>query len=222
MQTVLLPFGARTFSVPHTFIEDSRTIHVWLNDDDSVGVFAGETLNVSISNRAPVPSINGSLTAVEGAAVTLTASSTDAGSTDGATYSWVVSLGTIPIQQGTGSSLSFTPVNDGTYSVQLTATDDEGATGTVTQNVVVANAIPVVQASSLVFRDTVTGESISTVQEGLGFVLTGSFNDGGLDDTHRVEVDWGDGSPLTIFSLPPGARVFSARILMRMIIRLER
>ncbi len=209
VQSVQLPFGARTFSVPHKFLEDSRTVHLWLNDDDALSVSAGETFNVAINNRAPVPSISGPLVGIEGELVTLTASATDPGVNDVSTFNWVVSLGTTPIQQGSGSSVSFTPLNEGTYSVQLTATDNDGATGTVTRNIAISNAAPSVLLSSLTLEDAVTGSNLLTVREGSSFVLTGNFSDNGLDDSHSVEIDWGDGSPLTVISLPRGARAFA-------------
>ncbi|AMV24068.1 Calx-beta domain protein [Gemmata sp. SH-PL17] len=38
--------------------------------------------------------------------------------------------------------------------------------------------------------------------------LKGSFVDPGLDDEHTVSVDWGDGSPVTTFTLTRGSRAF--------------
>lgn len=210
LQTIQLPLGARTFSVPHTFVDDSQSISLWLNDDDSPAVFAGATFNIAIANRSPVPAITGPLTAIEGSSIALSASSMDPGMSDSATYSWVVSLGITPILQGTGTNFSFTPANEGVYSVQLTATDDDGATGTVTRNIAVENAAPQIVPGSLVFEDAVTGASLLSVPEGVAFVLTGSVSDAGSDDTHVVEIDWGDGSPLTMLSLPKGVTVFAS------------
>ena len=215
IQTVQLPVGARTFAVPHKFLDDSRTINIWLNDDDSLAVFSGETLEVAISNRSPSPQIVGSFVGVEGNPISLSAVANDPGTNDLASFSWVVSLGSTPISQGAGTNFTFTPINEGNYSIQLTATDDEGATGTVVQQIVVSNAAPLIQPTSLAFEDAVTGANLTQVQEGTAFVLTGSFNDSGIEDSHRVEIDWGDGSPLTLFNLPKGVTAFASSHYLR-------
>jgi large repetitive protein len=52
--------------------------------------------------------------------------------------------------------------------------------------------------------------SAAALDEGQSLALSGSFTAPGPQDTYTVVIQWGDGSPDTSFSLPAGARTFSA------------
>jgi PKD repeat protein len=120
----------------------------------------------------------------EGSGVTLNGSFSDAGSLDTHSLLWqvVASNGQV-VADGTGSSFSFTPVDNGTYTVKLTVTDDDGGSHTDTVVVTANNVAPTV----LVAGDAsgVRGQSRS---------FTGGFTDPGMLDTHQVRWDFGDGS----------------------------
>lgn len=47
------------------------------------------------------------------------------------------------------------------------------------------------------------------IREGETVSLSGTFQDLGVTDAHRIEVDWGDGSPVTTQNVPVGARAYA-------------
>src|SRR5690606_28137369 len=53
-------------------------------------------------------------------------------------------------------------------------------------------------------------QSIAPIDENGVATLNLSFTDPGSLDVHRVEVDWGDGSPVEVLDVPVGSRTFSA------------
>lgn len=148
-----------------------RSIALRVTDDKGASHVYATT--VDVLNVAPVVSAGDDQAVVEGGSVTLSGSASDAGG-DTLTYSWTVSAsnGQV-IESGTGLSFGFTPVDDGTYAVTFTATDDDGASASDTVVVTVTNAAPVADA----------GNDLA-VNEGSALTLTGSFSDAGGADTH--------------------------------------
>ena len=47
--------------------------------------------------------------------------------------------------------------------------------------------------------------SSSVIDEGDAVTLAGSFFDPGIEDSHRLSIDWGDGTPVTELFLPPSS-----------------
>ncbi|MCI0578381.1 MAG: PKD domain-containing protein, partial [Chloroflexi bacterium] len=110
----------------------------------------------------------------EGDLVALAALVTDPGSNDSHTYLWQVTADngqTIP--NGTDQSFSFTPVDNGVYTVTLTVTDDDGGSDSDVALVLVDNAAPAANAGP----DRVANE-------GQWLTISGSFTDPGGNDTH--------------------------------------
>ncbi len=114
----------------------------------------------------------------EGAAITFSAPVSDPGVTNGTDvlrYLWTVSgpdgFGLVR----TTPQLTFTPIEFGPYSVQLTVTDDSGDTGTNSVNVTVLHVQPVPTILDSV-AGTFIGESSFTIN------LTASVPDPGADD----------------------------------------
>ena len=103
------------------------------------------------------------------------------------TYRWQLAAAQGPpvqLSSTTDAKPSFTAFDDGVYTFRLTVSDGiNSATDDVT--VVVRNVAPIV---AKVGADP-------TATDGLAQV-TVSFNDRGPFDTHTVDVDWGDGSPV--------------------------
>jgi hypothetical protein len=139
----------------------------------------------------------------EGTQVSYNASTTGA---DGAvTYAWTVTKnhnGVLTTGYATGSdaAFSFTPDDDGTYTVSLDVTDAAGNTGHTAVLQTVTNAAPSTPVLSL---------ASSTIAAGQDAHLSGTFTDAGAADAHDVTIDWGDGSLATILHLSAGNDAFS-------------
>jgi hypothetical protein len=151
-------------------------VSVAVTDDD--GASAATTLDFHVANAAPQQvSAGPDLTVNEGDTVNLTAGFVDPGNTDTHTRAWQVaaSNGQV-VAGGSGSSFSFVPVDNGTYVVTLTVTDDDGGFDAGTTVVTVNNVAP----------QQVNAGLDRTVNEGTSVSLTASFVDPGLADSHTL------------------------------------
>ena len=103
---------------------------------------------------------------------------------DGVIVSWDWDFG------GQGSSTDQNPVfafgHAGTYPVNLTVTDNEGATGNVTHNIVVTNVAPDVEMTA----------TPTSVLEGENVTFDGFFDDPSWLDTHTANWYFGDGNSM--------------------------
>jgi PKD repeat protein len=162
-----------------SFVPDDNASYVvtlTATDDDGVSTSTSET--ITVTNANPAPTITGTPVGpiAEGTAVNLSASATDAGSNDTSTYGWVVTKDGDAFDSGTGANFSFTPTDNGTYVVTLTATDNDGGQASVsTDDIIVTNANPAA---------SIGGAPGGHVNEGSAVNLTASATDAGTDDTH--------------------------------------
>ena len=155
------------------------------------------SLDVTVKNVAPVANAGADQTVNEGDLVTLNGSFTDAGVDDGHKQEWSIIASNGQIITGLiidnltgdsdgagGSSFSFTPTDNGTYTVSYKVTDDDGGVQTDTAIVTVNNVIPVI-----------TGLSVDSavIDENGSVTISGSFTDLGTQDTHTVQINWGNG-----------------------------
>jgi PKD repeat protein len=85
----------------------------------------------------------------------------------------------------TDASASFTPADNGTYTVRAKVRDKDGGVTEYTATVLVANADPVV---------SLAGPPAGVRGQSLAFA--GAFTDAGTADTHEVQWDFGDGTVL--------------------------
>jgi hypothetical protein len=83
---------------------------------------------------------------------------------------------------GSGVAVTHAYVQDGTYTVRLTVTDNDGLTGSKTFTVNVSNVAPVVGAAPN-----------ATLNVGATYTAAGTFTDPGAD-SWTATVNWGDGS----------------------------
>jgi hypothetical protein len=94
-----------------------------------------------------------------------------------------------PVDGGEGwtdPTFTFTPVDQGTYAVTLSVTDDDGATVNDDVVITVSDAAP-----------TVVLHGDATVPVGSHYVLTiGPIADPGADAVMEYRVSWGDGTPI--------------------------
>ena len=160
------------------------------------------TATVTVANLPPTVDLGPDRTGNEGAAVFVPAALSDPswntprGITGGdrVTFAWAATdAGGTVVASGTGpqQGATFTPPDDGVYTVRFTATDDDGASATDTALVTVANVAP-----------TITLTGAAAVDEGATYTLNVAVADPGADTVSSVRVDWGDGSVQTFPGRP--------------------
>ncbi len=125
------------------------------------------------------------------------ASAAAAGCPDPLSYRWeqIGASGPPVTLSSTGvASPSFRTIDDGTYDFRLTVTAPNGHSSTDDVRVTVTNAAPVVSPGGVSFA---TEKGVSLV--------TATFTDPGVVDTHTATVDWGDGTdPVSVPVLAQG------------------
>jgi PKD domain len=143
------------------------------------------------ANSAPtVTRDNASRTVDEGQTATNTGTWADANAGDTVTLS--ASVGTVTKNADGTWSWSYATTDGPAQSqnVTITATDNHGASNSVTFALTVANVAP-----------TLTAPADQTADEGSSKSFNlGSFGDPGADTPWAVDVDWGDGTPHTTFN----------------------
>lgn len=143
---------------------------------------------IPLVNAGPDATIN------EGGAFTSSGNFTDTDADNWtATVDYGDSLSILPLTLEPDKifALNHTYLDNGTYIVTVTVTDNKGGTGNDNAIVIVNNVAPVVNAVS----DT-------TINEGSIFASSGTFTDPGAD-TWVATVDYGDGSGIKPLTLNP-------------------
>ena len=139
--------GSTGFGFP-PFIPDDDGIYVitfTTTDDD--GATDSATHTVVVSNVAPTVAINGApASSPEGTSIALTAAVSDPGTLDTHTFAWQVRKNGSLHANGSGTTLHFTPDDNGEYVVAITATDNNGGVGTNNRTIAVTNVHPVANA----------------------------------------------------------------------------
>jgi hypothetical protein len=124
--------------------------------------------------------------------ITLNASYSDPGTLDGHTIRWsVVSSNDQAIADGTGSSFTFTPNDDGMYTVTATVTDSDGGVGTTTATITATRVPPTLSLSGP-----------ATVDEGGSYTLNLNGQEPGVDQITSWTIHWGDGTVQTVNGNP--------------------
>src|SRR5262249_60343670 len=103
-----------------------------------------DSLNLTVNN-VPPQNVNAgdNQTTTEGSTVSFTGSFTDPGVLDTHTFAWSVTdvNGTV-LATGDKQAFSFTPLNDGIYTVTFKVTDDSGDSNSDALTLTVKNARP--------------------------------------------------------------------------------
>ncbi len=178
----LAPVAGQPFAVGAT-IDGSTGELVWnpqqdgtyyakLSVTDASGAIASRVISFEIANAAPAVDAGLDQVGVEGAPVTLKGTFTDAGIQDPHTLSWSFTSSNGQSGSGTGTSLTFVPLDDGIYTITFRVADDHDIASD-TAIVTVANAAP-----------KATAIKAASVTEGTPVSFTGGFSDSGPLDTH--------------------------------------
>ena len=176
----------RAFDLNHTY-SDNGAFTVLVNVSDGDGGTATDTFRVTASNLPPTAGAGAGRTVAEGTPVTLTATVSDPGAGDTHAYQWSVSASNGQVvPAGTDPSFTLTPTDQGTYTVSLRVTDDDGAFASDVVVISVSDVAPAVALSGA-----------ATVPEGSPYLLTiGAVADPGADTVAQYRVHWGDGTPI--------------------------
>ena len=191
----------------HVYADDGTyTVQVCVTDDDAAT--GCDTTAIDITNRAPNVDAGDDRTLAEGDRWSLDpAVYHDAGTADTHVASVDWGDGTIEAatvmeapfgppgdETGAGGTVDAAHVydDDGTYTVQVCVTDDDGAGSCDTLEAQVANVLPVVGAPS------------GSGEEGTAVGLTAAIGDVGTADLLTGTIDWGDGTPAVDAALRPG------------------
>ncbi len=142
------------------------------------------------SNQPPSVNTISNATINEGDTFTASGSFTDPDSTNWtATVDYGDGLGSQALTlSGTNFSLSHQYKDNGTYTVTVNVTDNQGATGTGTATGTVNNVAPTVGTISA---------SVNPVQVNTATTASANFTDPGVLDTHTASWNWGDGNTTT-------------------------
>ncbi len=144
------------------------------------------TINITVNNVAPkIDSVVIPPTAKEGQNVQLQATASDGGSSNNLTYSWNLGDGSNPM---VGQNIAHTFADNGTYNVTLTVTDKDGGISQQTTQVLVDNVAPTVNITA----------PVNTIDQGGSVQFGVNYSDAGIQDTHTITWNFGDGStPVT-------------------------
>jgi len=173
----------------HTYTSEGD-FTVTVRVTDSHGGYGEDSYVVTSRNSFPIATL-GDITGsrVEGSTLTFNGSGADRDPFDTAgedivNYAWSFGDGTVIADGSTTETHVYR--DNGSYTIQFTVTDNEGKTHAVQTTVVVANANPVVNAGN-----SASGKTNTPMQ------FLGSFTDAGLDDTHTIVWNFGDGTTAT-------------------------
>ena len=192
-----------TFDLSHVYTTartDPYTVTVRVTDDS--GLVGTDVLNVKVVN-AP-PTIDNSAFTVtptvinEGGTVYVSGTFADASPIDSHTVTIIWGDGPPTLAHVDEATQTFTashvyadnPVgtSSGVYALQASVSDTSGATASTTYGLFF------VQVNNVLPSSVTITPSVTTANEGDPVSVSGSFFDPGVQDSHVVKINWGDGT----------------------------
>ena len=128
-------------------------VSLWVRDEEGNQSNTAST-TLTVSNALPVVNITGPASGVEGSALAFQGRRgtevTDPGfaDVDSLSLAWLVTRSGQTIAIGSAEDFSFTPGDNGTYHLRLTATDKDGGSASTERTITVTNAGPTVAVGS--------------------------------------------------------------------------
>jgi len=146
------------------------------DDDDDVGA---DGRIVIVTNVGPTVAIEGApVSSPEGTTLNLSSVVRDVGPLDTFTYAWSIAKNGSPWgPEGTASTFSFTPDDDGNYVVAVVASDGDGGTVSDTAAIYVTNIAPTVAING----------APATITAGVTVALASTVTDPGSADTFTYQ-----------------------------------
>lgn len=185
--------GDGTWSWSNAAPDGPDAYSVTIDADDGNGGTNTATFDVTVLNVAPdVAADNDPVFTNEG---TDAANSGTYGDVDADTVTLSADFGNLTDNlNGTWSWSNSAPDGPDSYTVTITATDDDGGTSTATFEVTVNNVAPDVDAGP---DQSITFGAVAN--------LAASFGDPGADADWTVDIDWGDGATESSTTMSAGA-----------------
>jgi uncharacterized delta-60 repeat protein len=187
-------------SVTHVFADGPRAVVVKASAIDGDGSISSTSANVTVNNVAPTITVIGGAPTAEGSPYTIQFSATDPG--PDTITNWTISWGdgTFSSLPASATSAQHTYMDDGTYAVTVSATDEDGTFPATPVNASVSNVAPTLDP---------IGDRLAAAAA--GFELTFTARDV-VPEIFSGTIDWGDGSAPTPFSgsaTPVAANAFA-------------
>ncbi len=178
-------------------IDVDGTKYLW---DNSFSAVQTITVDPIVTNSPPTASADGPYIGTEGTPIQFDAkASTDS---DGSIVSYLWDFDNDgQYDDASGVNPTFTWYDDYAGTIDLKVIDDDGVSDTTTSTVTVSNVAPEITELSL---------SVAEINENEATTLSGIFTDPGTLDTHKVEIDWGDGSGTTTLNLAANVLTFDS------------
>ena len=141
--TLFLPPGDLSFSSTHQYLNIpndtlSGPYPISLTVVNSNGLSGVANTNVTVVDVSPVVQIQSLPNSTTGSLVSLIAIATEPGTLNQLTYQWTLTTNGSTYATGTGQTLSFTSVSGGVFTASVVVTDQDGATGQASDQVIIS------------------------------------------------------------------------------------